>query len=180
LIKGYVLPLPPDKPYANPKSFQPKETLPMKIMLKPAITLLAATMLQAPARLPIKMGLWESSGAFKVKHPDGSEKTVNRVMRNCATPESWLKQMGPTAPGACPKVNEVWTKDSYSFDTACTGKPKTASVSVHFDSLESYHGSLDIFTLPDGTPSSMHHEFESHWVSDACGDVSPEHPVLVR
>jgi hypothetical protein len=152
----------------------------MKILLASAATLLAATFFQAPATPPMKMGLWESTSTAKVQQPDGTEKSTIRTYRNCVTETNWLTQMGPTAKEACPKANEVWTKDSYSFDVACQGKPKMASVSVHFDNLETQHIHLQIFAAPDGTPMKVDMGGETHWVSAACGDVPADHAVLVR
>jgi hypothetical protein len=151
----------------------------MKILM-PFTALLVATLLHAPTTPPMKLGLWQSTGISTLKQADGTDKTTSRIMRNCVTKENWLTQLGPTAKNACPKANEVWTKDSYSFDTACSGKPKTGTVTVHFDTPETEHGSLDISAMPDGSPFSMHANFTSHWVSSACGDVTPDHPVVVR
>jgi len=150
---------------------------PMQIFLAP---LLVAAMFQAPAKPPVKMGLWESNGTTKMQMPDGTEKTTSSILRSCYTPTSWLKLMGPTAKEACPKINEVWSASDYSFDVQCSAKPKMAEVKVHFDSLEKDHGSMDFYAMPDGTPMKLHGDFESHWVSADCGDVSPDHPVLVR
>jgi hypothetical protein len=152
----------------------------MKILLTSMTTLLAATFFQVPATPPMKMGLWEMNGTSKVRQPDGTEKTTSQKLRICETESNWLRLMGPTAKEACPKTNEVWSKSGYSFDVACAGKPKMASVTIHFDSLELQHGAIDIYALPDGTPMKMHGEHEGHWVSEACGDVSTEHPVIVR
>jgi hypothetical protein len=149
-------------------------------MLIPIATLIAAAAFQAPTKPPMKMGLWESTGTMKVRQPDGTSKEIQRITRDCRTPENWLTQMGPTAKEACPKANEVWTKDTYSFDVACAGKPKQASIIVHFDSPESEHVQFDDFVLPDGSPSNLHMEFSAHWVSAACGDVVPSHPVIIR
>jgi Protein of unknown function (DUF3617) len=149
-------------------------------MLLPIAALLGVGFFQAPANPPIKMGLWESKGTFKMPQADGTTKDTSRVMRNCKTPQTWVRMMGPTAKDACPKTNEVWTKDSYSFDVMCSGKPKMASVSVQFDSPETEHGTLDMFALPDGSPKKMHQEYTEQWIGADCGDVSPDHPVLVR
>jgi hypothetical protein len=153
-------------------------------MLLPIAALLGASFFQAPVDPPIKMGLWESKGTFKMPQADGTIKESNRLMRNCKSRQSWVTLMGPTAKGACPKTNEVWTKDSYSFDVACSGKPKTASVEVQFVSPETEHGTLDLFSMPDGSPipgtGKIRQEFTEHWIGADCGDVSPEHPVLVE
>jgi hypothetical protein len=152
----------------------------MKILMSCAATLLTATLFQAPTAPPMKLGLWESNGTSTIKQPDGTDKITSRIMRNCKTKENWLTQMGPTGPHSCPKVDEVWTRDSYSFNTACPGKPKTGGATIHFDTPEAEHGSLDITATPDGMPFNMHATFTEHWVSSACGDVSPDHPVVVR
>ena len=152
----------------------------MKVLLTSMTTLLAATLFQAPSTPPLKMGLWESNSSTRVQQPDGTEKTTTSKHRNCATETNWLREMGPTAKEACPKINEVWSKDNYSFDVQCAGKPKMAMVAVHFDSLESQHLVIHLFATPDGTPMKMDGEGESHWVSASCGDVSPDHPVIVR
>jgi hypothetical protein len=151
----------------------------MKILLTSMTTLLAATFFQVPATPPMKMGLWENNTTATIQQPDGTEKTTSQKVRICLTEANWLTLMGPTAKDACPKTNEVWSKNGYSFDTACVGKPKTGSVAIHFDSLESQHGTIDIFSL-GGSPVKIHVESEGHWVSAACGDVSTEHPVIVR
>lgn len=150
----------------------------MKILI-PFAAILTATLFQAPSTPPIKLGLWESTGGTTVKQADGTDKTTSRIMRHCVTKENWLTQMGPTGNHSCPKVNEVWTKDSYSFDTACSGKPKTGTVTVHFDTPETERVSIDILAMPDGAPLNMHAMFTDHWVSAACGDVLPNHPVVV-
>lgn len=152
----------------------------MKILLTSMTTLLAATFFQVPTTPPMKMGLWEMNTTAKTQLPDGTEKTTAQKLRICITEANWLKLMGPTAKDACPKTNEVWSKNGYSFDVACSGKPKGASVAIHFDSLELQHGIIDVYSTPDGKPMKMHGEDESHWVSATCGDVSTEHPVVVR
>ena len=152
----------------------------MRTLLTFLTPLLAAALLQAPAKPPMKMGLWEENSTLKVPQPNGTDKTTSRVVRSCITPANWLELMGPTAQGACPKTNEVWSNGDYSFDVACTGKPKEASVEVHFSDPESQYGSVDVYTSPEGAPAKMHGKFEGHWVSADCGDVSPDHPVLVR
>jgi hypothetical protein len=151
----------------------------MKILLTTATTLLAATFFQAPTTAPMRMGLWEITTHYKTQQPDGTEKTSTRIFRNCTTETNWLKEMGPTAPNACPKTNEVWSKNGYSFDVACPGKPKVASVSVHFDSPETEHVVMHMLPSPE-TPMKLDAEGDAHWVSASCGDVSPDHPVLVR
>jgi hypothetical protein len=151
----------------------------MKILMPFAATLLTTTLFQAPTTPPMKLGLWEATVTSTVKQADGTDKTTSRLLRNCVTKENWLTLMGPTTKNACPKANEVWTKDSYSFDVTCSGKPKTGTVTIHFDTPETEHGSLDISAMPDGTPVNMHVTFTDHWVSAACGDVSPDHPVVV-
>ena len=155
----------------------------MKTMLTAlaALTFTLAAAAQQPANPPMKMGLWESKGVVSpgsdIKDtPAGHERT----MRNCVTPENWLKMMGPNGPGTCPKVNEVWTKDTYSFDVQCSGKAKMASVNVHFIDMQTEHVILDISATPTGEPMKVHQDINEHWVSEACGDVSPTHPVLVR
>jgi len=152
----------------------------MKTLLTSMTTLLAATFFQAPATPPMKMGLWENNTTAKIQQPDGTEKTTSQKTRICLTEANWLTLMGPTAKDACPKTNEVWSKNSYSFDLACSGKPKIGSAVIHFDSPETQHMTLDSYALPDGTPMKMHAESEDHWVSAACGDVSTEHPVVVQ
>jgi hypothetical protein len=152
----------------------------MKILLTSMTTLLAAAFFQAPSKPPMKMGLWESTTTSTMQQPDGTEKSTSTRHRNCVTESNWLKQMGPTAREACPKTNEVWSKDEYSFDVACSGKPKMATVSVHFDSPESQHLTIHFFTAPDGSPMKLDGQGETHWVSASCGDVSPDHPVLMR
>ncbi len=117
---------------------------------------------------------------LKMQQPDGTDKTTSQKMRICITESNWLRLMGPTAKDACPKTNEVWSKNSYSFDVGCAGKPKQASVAIHFDSLESQHGSLDDYETPNGKPMKMHGQFKDHWVSAECGDVSTENPVILR
>jgi hypothetical protein len=152
----------------------------MTPLLKSALPILAVAMFQVPANPPMKLGLWEMKGTVKISQPHGTDKTMSRVIRNCFTPDNWLKLMGPTASGACPKTNEAWSKDNYSFDVECSGKPKMASINIHFDNQETQHGIADVFTTPDGTPTKMHQEFEGRWVNAECGDVSPDHPVIVR
>jgi hypothetical protein len=144
-----------------------------------AVTLTAAA--QQPAKPPMKMGLWESKGVVSpgsdIKGtPAGHELTIH----NCVTPENWLKLMGPDGPGTCPKVNEVWTQDTYSFDIQCSGKPKMGSVSVHFIDPETQHVIVGISATPTGEPMNVQQEFDDHWLRDACGDVSPSQPVIVR
>jgi hypothetical protein len=152
----------------------------MKILLTSMTTLLAAAFFQAPTTPPEKMGLWEENTTLKMQQPDGTDRITSQKLRICITPSNWLRLMGPTAKGACPKTNELWSKNSYSFDVACAGKPKQASVAIHFDSPKSQHGGMDDYETPDGKPMKMHAEFEGHWVSAACGDVSTEDPVIVR
>jgi len=152
----------------------------MKILLMSMTTLLAAAFFQAPTTPPMKMGLWEENATLKMQQPDGTDKTTSQKLRICTTESNWLRLMGPTAKDACPKTNEVWSKNGYSFDLACPGKPKQASVAIHFDSPESEHGSIDDYETPDGKPMKMHGEYEAHWVGAACGDVSSEYPVIVR
>ena len=148
-------------------------------MLMPTAVLLAA-FFQAPANPPMKMGLWESRATDKIRQPDGTDKIANRVVRNCVTRQNWLTLMGPTAIGACPKTNEAWTKDSYSFDVTCPDKPRLATVTIHFETPETQRGTLDMYSSPDGAPLSVHSEFEEHWIGADCEDVSPDHPVIVR
>jgi hypothetical protein len=78
-----------------------------KMLLTFLTPLLATTFLQAPAAPPMKMGLWENTSTSKSTEAD---KTVPRIVRSCVTPTNWLKLMGPTAQGACPKTNEMWAK----------------------------------------------------------------------
>jgi hypothetical protein len=152
----------------------------MKILLTSMTTLLAAAFFQVPTTPPMKMGLWEMNTTAKTQQPDGTDKTTSQKLRVCITEANWLKMIGPTAKDACPKTNELWSKNGYSFDVACAGKPKMASVAIHFDNPELQHGTIDFSALPNGTPMKMHGESEDHWVSAACGDVSTEHPVIVR
>jgi hypothetical protein len=145
----------------------------------PVLLTLAAGILStstAPSTPPIKMGLWESVPAASTGAQAGQPQ---RTVRSCQTPSTWVKQMGPTAKDACPKTNEVWTANSYSFDVQCSGKPKMASVSVTFDTPETMHGSFDMTAMPDGTPRAMHRDFQQRWVAADCGDVTPEHAVTV-
>ncbi len=147
----------------------------MKLYLAIAITL-STTVFQAPANPPMKMGLWEEvGGTMPSKGPGG--KASSRVVRSCFTPANWLKLMGPTAKDACPKSNEVWRANAYSFDVQCAGKPKVASVSVVFDNPQTNHLTLDLFS-PSGAVS-MHDASQGHWVSSECGDVSPDTPVVI-
>ena len=128
----------------------------------------------------MKMGLWESKGIVSPGAPiKDTPANHERIMRNCTTPDNWLKMMGPNGPGTCPKINEAWTKDTYSFDVQCSGKPKMASVSVHFIDPETDHVILDMFGTPSGD-AKVHQEIDAKWISEACGDVTPGHPVLVR
>ena len=136
------------------------------------------TAAQQPTTAPMKMGLWEAKGIVNSDTPSKQE----RIVRSCITPDNWLKMMGPTGPGACPKINEVWTKDNYSFDVQCSGKPKLATVSVHFIDPSTDHVIFDMYTTPSGEPlpTKMHNEADSHWVSESCGDLSPKGAVIVR
>ncbi len=131
---------------------------------------------QQPANPPMKMGLWEARGIVAPNAPSKQE----RIVRSCITPENWLKMMGPNGPGTCPKINEVWTKDSYSFDVQCSGKSKFASVSVRFIDMEREHIVIDMYSTPTGKPAKVHQEVDDHWVGESCGDLSPKSPVIVR
>jgi hypothetical protein len=162
------------------ESIESLQEIVMKMMLMPIATLLTAGLFQAPSTAPLKLGLWEATLTTHVKQADGTDKVSNRVTRSCMTNDNWLTLMGPTAKDACPKANEVWTKDSYSFDVACSGKPKMASVAIHFDTPETEKGTIDFFGMPDGSPFTMHGSFSSHWVGAECGDVAPGSPVLIR
>ena len=154
------------------------KTIATKAMLTAlaAMTFAFTASAQQPATPPMKMGLWEAKGIVSGDTPSKQE----RIVRSCITPDNWLKMMGPTGPGTCPKINEVWTKDTYSFDVQCTDKPKLASVSVHFIDPSTDHVILDMHTTPTGEPLNRHQEIDSHWVSAACGDLSPTSPVIVR
>ena len=137
-------------------------------------------MFQAPKEPPMKMGLWESTLQGTVKLPDGSSKDFTRVLRNCTTPDNWLVNLGPTSAEACPKANEVWTANSYTFDVGCPGQKRSASVSMHFDSPESHHGVIDLFVDGENQPANQHLELSDRWIGVACGEVSPDRPTVVR
>jgi hypothetical protein len=150
----------------------------MKIQFAQAILTAAllstSALAQVPTEPPMKMGLWEMTSKT-----DLAGKANIRTVRNCINQTNWLKMMGPTAKEACPKINEVWTASSYSFDVQCTGKPKFASINVHFDSPEDQHVSLDMLTTPDGAPLNLHHDLTGHWLGADCGNVEPGKPVVV-
>ena len=149
------------------------------MIVSPALLLLSV-LLQAPSEPPMKMGLWETTLNVTMTTPDGSARTMTHVLRSCTTRDTWQAHLGPTSAEACPKTHEVWTKDSYSFDIACPGQPKDASVSVHFTTMEEQHIVVDTYRTPSGDPVKQHLDGMSHWTGADCGDVSPDRPVPVR
>ena len=150
------------------------------LLLKCSAALLAAAMFQAPKEPPMKMGLWEITLHSSTKLPDGTSRDITHVLRTCTTRDNWLVKLGPTSVEACPKANEKWAADSYSFDVGRPGQTRVASISIHFDTPETQHGTIDLFVDSEGQPARSHSESTERWIGEACGDVSPDRPTFVR
>jgi hypothetical protein len=142
-----------------------------------AAAVLLTGFFQFPTTPPMKMGLWESDGAMKMKGmPLGLGNKTMRVS-TCVTPESYAKAITSSQDQKnCVRTNEVWNGKGYSGDLSCNNGQATGHVEYTFDGPEAGHGTSHV----DMGRISVDHSWTMKFVSSDCGNVSPDKPVVLK
>ena len=153
----------------------------MKHMIAAGSLLAAGWMMQAPERLPMKMGLWESTVTVTTKSPGTEIPTRVMKIRNCLTVDDYLQPLGPTqAQEKCPRTHQVWTANSFSMDVSCPSLGASGHAEIKWENGLSSHGTVHM-DINTGTRSfASDTVVEGHFVSAACGATTPEKPQIVE